>query len=105
MDEQDAKVLVSNDQLSLAIGKGGQNVRLAAKLTGYKIDLNATEMISDLDAAVQAAASRIGEPLVQTSSETKRAAFDALFGAPAAKNESEAEPASEEPAETEEAAS
>lgn len=34
----DAKVLVPDDQLSLAIGKGGQNVRLAAKLTGWKID-------------------------------------------------------------------
>ena len=34
-----AKVTVSEDQLSLAIGKGGQNVRLAAKLTGYKIDI------------------------------------------------------------------
>lgn len=35
----DAKVLVPDDQLSLAIGKGGQNVRLAAKLTGWKIDV------------------------------------------------------------------
>lgn len=34
-----AKVTVAEDQLSLAIGKGGQNVRLAAKLTGYKIDI------------------------------------------------------------------
>lgn len=34
-----AKVKVSDSQLSLAIGKGGQNVRLAAKLTGYKIDI------------------------------------------------------------------
>jgi N utilization substance protein A len=34
-----AKVTVSNDQQSLAIGKGGQNVRLAAKLTGWKIDI------------------------------------------------------------------
>lgn len=34
-----AKVTVADDQLSLAIGKGGQNVRLAAKLTGWKIDI------------------------------------------------------------------
>ena len=33
------KVVVTEDQLSLAIGKGGQNARLAAKLTGWKIDL------------------------------------------------------------------
>lgn len=32
-------VLVAEDQLSLAIGKEGQNVRLAAKLTGWKIDI------------------------------------------------------------------
>ncbi len=37
-----AKVKVSDDQLSLAIGKGGQNVRLAAKLTGWKIDIEGT---------------------------------------------------------------
>jgi len=33
-------VVVADDQLSLAIGKGGQNARLAARLTGWKIDLN-----------------------------------------------------------------
>ncbi|MBI3283030.1 transcription termination/antitermination protein NusA [Candidatus Curtissbacteria bacterium] len=37
--EKTAEVTVPDDQLSLAIGKGGQNVRLAAKLTGYKIDI------------------------------------------------------------------
>ena len=35
----EARVTVADDQLSLAIGKGGQNVRLAAKLTGWKIDI------------------------------------------------------------------
>lgn len=38
-DEHKATIEVANDQLSLAIGKGGQNVRLAAKLTGWKIDI------------------------------------------------------------------
>lgn len=38
-DEDRMEVLVPDDQLSLAIGKGGQNVRLAAKLLGWKIDL------------------------------------------------------------------
>ena len=38
-DEHKALVEVADDQLSLAIGKGGQNVRLAAKLTGWKIDI------------------------------------------------------------------
>ena len=37
--EHTASVEVADDQLSLAIGKGGQNVRLAAKLTGWRIDI------------------------------------------------------------------
>lgn len=37
--EKQAKVKVSPDEQSLAIGKGGQNVRLAAKLTGWRIDI------------------------------------------------------------------
>jgi len=36
---REARVYVAEDQLSLAIGRGGQNVRLAAKLTGWKIDV------------------------------------------------------------------
>ena len=36
-----ARVLVPEDQLSIAIGKNGQNVRLASKLTGYEIDVEA----------------------------------------------------------------
>ena len=35
--------MVSEDQLSLAIGKEGQNVRLAARLTGWKIDIKDTD--------------------------------------------------------------
>ncbi len=42
--EHKASIEVSPDQLSLAIGKGGQNVRLAAKLTGWKIDIKGAEM-------------------------------------------------------------
>ena len=38
-ERREAKVYVPDDQLSLAIGKAGQNVRLAAKLTGWKIDV------------------------------------------------------------------
>lgn len=37
--EHKAEIEVADDQLSLAIGKGGQNVRLAAKLTGWRIDI------------------------------------------------------------------
>ena len=46
-----AKVTVPDEQLSLAIGKGGQNVRLAAKLTGWKIDVHsATEKTENVEA-------------------------------------------------------
>lgn len=41
--EKVARVIVSNDQLSLAIGKEGQNARLAAKLTGWKVDIKGFE--------------------------------------------------------------
>lgn len=77
-ENKTARVTVGNDQLSLAIGKSGQNVRLAAKLTGYKIDLVPSESVSDLDAAMQAAASRMGDSAVV---ERGHAAFDALFSA------------------------
>jgi len=39
------EVVVPDDQLSLAIGKNGQNVRLAARLTGWKIDVKSESMI------------------------------------------------------------
>lgn len=43
LEKNTALVLVRKDQLSLAIGKDGQNVRLAAKLTGWKIDVKSIE--------------------------------------------------------------
>jgi len=42
-EEKTATVTVSEDQQSLAIGKGGQNVRLAAKLTGWRIDIKSAK--------------------------------------------------------------
>ena len=42
-EEASAVVEVSEDQQSLAIGKGGQNVRLAAKLTGFRIDIRSVQ--------------------------------------------------------------
>ncbi len=44
-DEKAAKVIVPDYQLSLAIGKEGQNARLAAKLTGWKIDIKSQSQI------------------------------------------------------------
>ncbi|HEX2863989.1 MAG TPA: transcription termination factor NusA [Deinococcales bacterium] len=77
-DRKEAIVTVTPDQLSLAIGKGGQNVRLAAKLTGMKIDLKEAA-VSDLDAAMRDAAREpAGE---KTSSRSAAERFDALFSA------------------------
>ena len=45
-DDARAVVTVADDQQSLAIGKGGQNVRLAAKLTGWKIDIQSSGTMS-----------------------------------------------------------
>lgn len=39
VEAKKARVIVPEDQLSIAIGKGGQNVRLASKLTGYELDI------------------------------------------------------------------
>ena len=57
-DAKSCRVVVPDDQLSLAIGKEGQNARLAAKLTGYKIDIKPAsaplEPIEELMAQVEA---------------------------------------------------
>ena len=53
-----AKVLVVADQLSIAIGRGGQNVRLASRLTGYELDIEP----ANGGAAVKAAPVEAGKP-------------------------------------------
>lgn len=49
-DEKAARVVVPDYQLSLAIGKEGQNARLAAKLTGWKIDIKSESQMSQMPA-------------------------------------------------------
>ncbi len=56
-EEKSAYVIVPDNQLSLAIGKGGQNVRLAARLTDWKIDIR-----SESQAAAEAKAQSQGAP-------------------------------------------
>ena len=46
-DGKSCRVVVPDDQLSLAIGKEGQNARLAAKLTGWKIDIKPASAPAD----------------------------------------------------------
>ena len=47
-DENFAQVIVPDDQLSLAIGKGGQNAKLAAKLTNWKIDIKSESQFREM---------------------------------------------------------
>lgn len=49
-DSHDAMVVVPDDQLSLAIGREGQNVRLAHKLTGWKIDIKSVTQMEQAEA-------------------------------------------------------
>ena len=49
-DQKDALVVVPDDQLSLAIGREGQNVRLAHRLTGWKIDIKSVSQMEEEEA-------------------------------------------------------
>ena len=49
-ETKDALVVVPDDQLSLAIGREGQNVRLAHRLTGWKIDIKSVSQMEDEEA-------------------------------------------------------
>jgi N utilization substance protein A len=60
--DKKAEVIVTDDQLSLAIGKGGQNVRLAAKLTGWQIDVRSETQKREAAAAkVESLVSELSE--------------------------------------------
>ena len=52
-DAHEAMVVVPDDQLSLAIGREGQNVRLAHKLTGWKIDIKSVSQMEKAEAEAQ----------------------------------------------------
>jgi len=64
--ERVMEVVVEDKQLSLAIGKKGQNVRLAAKLTGWKIDIKSEEE-KRREVEAQLGALEIGEPGAEES--------------------------------------
>ncbi len=75
-DKKEAKVGVLEDQLSLAIGKAGQNVRLAARLTGWKIDINGEKLAGDA-ASEPAAEGEEAETVAPETSATEEAQTDA----------------------------
>lgn len=53
IEEKSAKVIVPDYQLSLAIGKEGQNARLAARLTGYKIDIKSESQADEFQTSIE----------------------------------------------------
>jgi N utilization substance protein A len=85
-EENRMQVVVADDQLSLAIGKGGQNARLAAKLTGWRIDLisrsedvkrQASEKAARIDIEiVEGLGPRLKETLVQAGIESVQELLD-----------------------------
>ncbi len=65
-----ARVIVPEDQLSIAIGKSGQNVRLASKLTGYELDIEAEKVHGADDSSVEAPvkeAAPVNEGVIETT--------------------------------------
>lgn len=82
MDEETrhARVMVTDDQLSLAIGKRGQNVRLAAKLTGWDIDIKSLSAEKEEDA---------GEKEPVTPEDAAEAAPDAAHPPPGEEEKTE----------------
>ena len=61
-EERFAQVIVPDDQLSLAIGKAGQNARLAARLTNWKIDIKSETQFREMIAKMQAEQEENVEP-------------------------------------------
>ena len=61
-EDNTASVIVPDRQLSLAIGKEGQNARLAAKLTGWRIDIKPESVMQEVLAATPAAAAKRAAP-------------------------------------------
>jgi len=74
-EEQKVFVIVNDDQLSLAIGKRGQNVRLAVKLTGWDIDIKSKSDLAETEDASIAELPRIGP---KTYDSLLRAGFDTV---------------------------
>ena len=93
--EQTAVVVVPDRQLSLAIGKEGQNTRLAARLTGWRLDIKGmTEWEEIREARLQAAAQAAAEAAARAAAEAAALAeATALAGLEAEEQESEKEAA------------
>ncbi|MBW3588333.1 MAG: transcription termination factor NusA [Actinobacteria bacterium] len=96
-ETQTAEVIVPDFQLSLAIGKEGQNARLAARLTGWRIDIKSetqAEQESARKAAARAAAEATAKPPAATTEESPAATTEE---SPAATTEESPAATTEEP--------
>ena len=60
--EKSARIVVPDNQLSLAIGKEGQNARLAAKLTGWKIDIKSQSQVANMVSETEVEGEKTGTP-------------------------------------------
>ena len=76
---KNCRVVVPDDQLSLAIGKEGQNARLAAKLTGYKIDIKAESAAHEWEEEDAAAAAAAAEAAALAAEEAEDDQDDEFF--------------------------
>lgn len=101
-EEKEAYVVVPDDKLSLAIGLKGQNARLAAFLTGYKIDIKSDRQIEeekydeeeyDSDDVAESEESEASDVAEDTAEETEEAAEVTEDAADAAEDKSEEEEA------------
>jgi len=81
--DESALIIVPDDQLSLAIGKDGQNVRLAAKLTGYKLDVEGASGIKpdSAPASMEVAVSENDTVMTEESDEVEVAVEESVESA------------------------
>ena len=76
-EEKSARVVVPDYQLSLAIGKEGQNARLAARLTGYKIDIKSESQAKELGEEIPKEVETVSEePVEETTNYENYEEFD-----------------------------
>lgn len=80
LDEKNkkAKVIVPEDQLSIAIGKSGQNVRLASKLTGYELDIEAERETASDEAGKAEVKELPKQPKLKKKSELESSLLEAI---------------------------
>lgn len=73
-----ARVTVPEDQLSIAIGKGGQNVRLASKLTGYELDIEGEKQQAPVVEAKEEVTKLPATPKLKKKSELENSLLEAI---------------------------